>query len=166
VTVGRAQIAIPDLRVIDQDGNRLRFYTDLMKGKVVVLSFFFTSCVDVCPMQGMALAKLQRRLGERAGKDVFFVSVSKDPVTDTPHRLKDWASKYRVGPGWRLVTGEEAMFRKLIRDFTGESLGGSNHLPVLLIGNDRTGRWIEAMTESGPDELIRLIDTLSSPGEP
>lgn len=166
VTVGKAQVEIPDIPVVDQDGNHLRLYSDLMKGKAVVLSFFFTSCLDVCPMQGMALAKLQARLGERAGRDVFIVSISKDPVTDTPRRLKEWAAKYKVGRGWTLVTGGEGVFRKLVRDFIGESLGGASHLPVLLVGDDKTGRWAEAMSESSPEEMIRQIDVVSRPGGP
>lgn len=163
VTVGPAQVEIPDLTVSDQDGRRLRLYTDLLKGKVVVLSFFFTSCQDVCPMQGKSLANLQARLGERAGRDVFLVSISKDPVTDTPQRLRQWADSYGVKPGWSLVTGGEEEFRKLIRDFTGERLGGTDHLPILLVGNDRTGTWREAMSESSPEDLIRVIDRLARP---
>lgn len=161
ITVGAAQIPIPDTPVLDQNGKRWRLYTDLIKDKVVVVSFFFTTCIDACPTQGMSLARLQSRLGERFGKDVFFVSISMDPATDTPERLKKWADAYSNKPGWTLVTGDEAHFTKLVHDFTGERLGGATHLPVLLIGNDRTGRWARALPESRTEKLVQLIDSIS-----
>jgi hypothetical protein len=79
VTIDNIQVAIPDLIVLNQDGKERRFYSDLIKDKVVVLSFFFTSCVSVCPAMNLALAKLQTNLADRIGKDLFIVTVTKDP---------------------------------------------------------------------------------------
>jgi cytochrome oxidase Cu insertion factor (SCO1/SenC/PrrC family) len=163
IEIGRARLDIPDVEVLDQDGRRVRFYTDLIKGRVVVMNFFFTSCTLVCPIQGRALARLRGRLGGRLGKEVFFISVSQDPATDTPERLKLWGADYAVGPGWTLVTGEEGVMTKLVRDFTGSNLGGQYHSPILLIGNDRTGRWEAAEGLSAPEELVKTIDRISGP---
>lgn len=163
VAVGAARFEIPDVKVSDQRGREVRFYSDLIKGRVVVVSFFFTSCTLVCPMQGNALAKLQAQLGPRVGKDVFFVSVSKDPRTDTPARLKRWGADFGVAQGWTLVTGAEGVMKKLIWDFTGEPLGRQLHSPFLLIGNDRTGAWVEAEGLSPAAELVNIIDGISDP---
>lgn len=162
IEIGRARLDIPDVEVLDQDGRRVRFYTDLIKGRVVVMNFFFTSCTLVCPIQGRALSRLRGRLAERLGKEVFFISVSQDPATDTPERLKLWGADFAVGPGWTLVTGEEGVMTKLVRDFTGANLGGQYHSPILLIGNDRTGRWVAAEGLSAPEELVKTIDRISS----
>jgi cytochrome oxidase Cu insertion factor (SCO1/SenC/PrrC family) len=165
VEVGSVRIEIPDTEVLDQDGRRVRFYSDLIKGKVVVMTFFFTSCTLVCPPQGRALAKLKSSLAERFGREVFFISVSKDPETDTPARLKSWGEQFGAGGGWTLVTGEQGVMKRLVWDFTGEGLGQQMHSPILLIGNDRTGVWTEAEGLAAPEEVIREIDKVAGPAE-
>ena len=163
VAVGPARFEIPDVKVSDQRGREVRFYSDLIKGRVVVISFFFTSCTLVCPMQGRALARLRAQLGPRLGKDVFLISVSKDPQTDTPARLKRWGADFGVARGWTLVTGAEGAMKKLVWDFTGEPLGPQLHTPFILIGNDRTGAWVEAEGLSPAEELVSIIDGISDP---
>jgi cytochrome oxidase Cu insertion factor (SCO1/SenC/PrrC family) len=162
IRVGYDEVAIPDVEVLDQNGRKARFYTDLFKDRVVVVSFFFTSCTMMCPLQGQVLAKLQMALGPKMGKDVYFISVSKDPKTDTPQRLSLWARKYEVKTGWTLVTGTETVMRGLLRDLIGEEPGPQLHNPVLLIGNDRTGVWEDAEGLSSPDKLIQIIERVSA----
>lgn len=162
IEVGPARLAIPDVEVLDQNGRQVRLYSDLIKGKVVVVSFFFTSCTLVCPIQGRALVKVQTQLGPRLGKEIFFVSISRDPLVDTPERLRRWAANYGVGPGWTLVTGEQDVMTKLLRDFTGESPGDQMHSPVVLIGNDRTGVWTEVGGLRPPEEFVEVIDKIGA----
>jgi len=156
-----ARIAIPDLVLRDQEGRTVRLYSDLIKDKVVVLSFFYTSCNYTCPMQAKSLAKLQSLLGERLGKTVFLISVTRDPVRDNPEKLKAWATRYNVQPGWTLVTGEEAEINKLVEPFTGKSAGGGMHLPATFIGNDRSGIWTSATGVFPAEELLKVVDHLT-----
>jgi protein SCO1/2 len=165
IEMGSVRIEIPDVEVVDQDGKKVRFYSDLIKDKVVVMTFFFTSCTLVCPPQGRSLAKLKSRLAERFGKEVFFISVSRDPETDTPERLKSWGGQFGTGGGWTLVTGEKSVMTRLVWDFTGEGLGQQMHSPILLIGNDRTGVWTETEGLSAPEEIVKVIDSLNKPTE-
>lgn len=163
IEIGESRLSIPDVRVLDQDGREVRLYSDLIRGKVVVVSFFFTNCSFICPMQGRALAKLQAGLGGRLGRDVFFVSVSKDPATDRPERLARWGANFRVGRGWTLVTGGEDVMKRLLLEFTGDKPGPRMHGSVILIGNDRTGVWEAADGLSATEELVELIDRVSAP---
>ena len=162
IRVGYDEVAIPDVEVLDQHGRKARFYTDLFKDRVVVVSFFFTSCTLMCPLQGQVLAKLQNALGDKMGKEVFFVSVSKDPKNDTPQRLSLWARKFEVKNGWTLVTGTETSMSGLLRQLIGDEPGPQLHNPVLLIGNDRTGVWEDAEGLSSPDKLIEVIERVSA----
>ena len=98
------KMTIPDLEVTDQDGKKRRFYTDLVKGKVVVINFIYTTCTYVCPMQGTSFSKLQAALGDRIGKDVYLISVSTDPVTDTPKKAEILGREIRREAG--LETGD------------------------------------------------------------
>lgn len=165
-TPGRVELplksfAIPDSSLVDQNGKRVRFYSDLVKGKVVVINFFFTKCNDVCPMQGRSIARLTKRLGDRLGREVFFISVSKDPQNDTVERLSKWGKDYDVSSGWSLVTGAEAVIKKLLWDFGGERTGQGMHESVLLIGNDKTGVWTSTDGLLFPEDIVKVIDEVS-----
>lgn len=163
IKIGRGRFEIPDVELLDQDGKKVRLYSDLIKGRVVVVSFFFTNCTFICPAQGRALARLQEQLAGRLGKDVFFVSISTDPKADTVENLKRWGKHFGVGPGWTLVTGEEEVMRKLLWDFIGERPGAQPHEPIVFIGNDRTGVWEDAGGLSAPERLIGIIDQVAGP---
>jgi protein SCO1/2 len=155
-------VEIPDTELVDQNGKGVRFYSDLVKDKVVLVHFFFTKCTDVCPMQGRALAKLKSRLAGRLGRDVYFISISKDPRNDTPERLNKWGKDHGVISGWTLLTGEQLVIKKLLWDFTGEEIGQAMHESVVLIGNDRTGVWATADGLSSTDEIVKVIDDVSN----
>ncbi|HEY2962564.1 MAG TPA: SCO family protein [Pyrinomonadaceae bacterium] len=152
---------VPDLVLRDQEGRPVHFYSDLIKDKIVVLSFFYTSCTSSCPMQGKIFSELQALLGERLGKSVFLISVTTDPVRDQPRQLKIWATRYKVKPGWTLVTGNEAEMNKLLVQFIGNKAGGGMHLPVTFIGNDRKGIWTGASGVFAPEDLLKAVDYLA-----
>src|SRR5262245_43126643 len=97
----------PNVPLITQDGTTVHFYDDLLKGKKVAVNLIYTSCKDECPLETARLVQVQRLLGDRVGKDVFFYSISIDPKRDTPGVLKAYAEKFGVGPGWLFLTGEE-----------------------------------------------------------
>ena len=161
VTVGQIQIEIPDLVVLDQDGLERRFYSDLIKDKIVILSFFFTSCQSMCPATYSRLQKLQANLGQRLGRDVFIVTVTKDPETDTPQRLKAFAKSLNAKPGWTMVTGDVSAIGKIVYDFTGDRLGKDSHNTVFIIGNDRNGSWADLSGYASLEQLRQQIDAVS-----
>ena len=152
---------VPDVDCLDQNGKKLRFHTDLVKGKVVVISFIFTSCTYMCKIVGDGVARLQAALGERVGRDVHLVSVSIDPVTDTPEKLKAWAARLRAKDGWTLVTGEKAEMDRLLKVLTGGTSGPRMHSPLLLIGNEAKNVWTESYASENPARLIQQIDRVS-----
>jgi protein SCO1 len=158
---GAGKVKIPDLILRDQDGRKVRFYSDLIKDKVVVLTFFYTNCTYTCTMQGRTFSKLQSLLGERLGKSVFVISVSTDPAKDDPAQLRLWGKRYNVGSGWTLVTGDEAEMNKLLIPLTGNRAGGGMHAPTTIIGNDRTGVWTGAAGVFAPEDLLKVVDLVS-----
>jgi len=165
IRIDGVKVVVPDLVLRDQEGRRVRFYSDLIKDKVVVLSFFYTSCEFVCTMQGAAFSKLQTLLSERLGKSVHLISVTTDPKTDTPQQLKAWGTRYHAKPGWTLVTGEVAEMNKLLKQFTGNPTGKGMHAPVTFIGNDRRGVWIGAGGVSAPEQLLDLVVAIAQEGD-
>jgi protein SCO1 len=152
----------PDVEAIDQDGRQVRFYSDLVRGKRVAINFIFTTCTTICPPMGANFEQLQALLGARAGADVRLLSVSVDPGTDTPERLKAWGARFHAGPGWTLLTGrkdELDRLRKAMGVFTADR---ASHAPILLLGDDRTGRWTRAYGLAPPAKIVQLLDGLSA----
>jgi protein SCO1/2 len=166
VTIDQRQIEIPDLQVVDQDGVKRRFYSDLIKDKVVILSFFYTSCPSMCPVMADRLGKLQTNLGDRLGKDVFIVTVTRDPETDTPARLKAWARNVHIKPGWTTITGDVQAIGKIVRDFTGDRLGKDMHNTFFFIGNDKTGNWTDLSGYTSVTDLRQQLDAVSATARP
>lgn len=160
-----AMPTLPDTEVVDQDGRRLRFYTDLVRGKVVAINFVYTTCTSVCPRAGQNFSRLQALLGERLGRDVHLISISTDPDVDTPERMREWGARFGRRSGWTLVTGEPVQVRELLRVLTGSERGGGgqqqggNHTPLLLMGNDARREWRSAF---GLAPAHRLLRTLTS----
>ena len=157
--------SIPDVDVLDQDGNRIHFYSDLIKGKVVVISFIFTTCKLYCPMLGENLSKLQGALGARLGRDVNLITVSVDPETDTPERLKAWGAMFDAKPGWTFVTGAKPEIDKVSMALTGAAAIKGDHSAVVYIGNDKTGTWTRAYGLHDLERFSQVIEevTNSSP---
>lgn len=157
---------IPDVDCLDQNGKKLRFHTDLVKGKVVVISFIYTSCTYMCPRIGEGVARLQTALGDRVGRDVHLISVSTDPVTDTPEKLKAWATRLKTKEGWTWVTGEKSEMDRLLKVLIGDTSGNKTHAPLLLIGNEATNVWTDSYAFENPARLIEQIDRVSGSALP
>lgn len=158
-----AVLKIPDVRVVDQDGRALRFHGDLVQDKVVAISFIFTSCTTICTPLGTRMAGLQALLTGR--DEVRLISVSIDPTTDTPERLKQWSAKFNRGPGWTLVTGDPREVEKLLVALRAYTSDPSAHSPLMLVGNDATGRWTRVNGLQPPDKILAAIDAVRTTKE-
>ncbi|HEX6623870.1 MAG TPA: SCO family protein [Pyrinomonadaceae bacterium] len=148
---------IPDLSVYDQQGRRLKFYTDLVKGKTVAINFVFTTCTTICPPLSATFRKVQQELGERVGKDVELISISVDPATDTPERLKGFAEKFQAGPGWTFVTGGKPEIDSLLKALGAATPDKNDHTPMILVGNEAAGKWTRTYGLAPAATLVKVI---------
>ncbi len=89
----------PNVPLVTHEGKKVRFFDDLIKDKVVMINFIYTSCPDTCPLETARLAQVEKILGDRVGRDVFMYSISIDPERDTPEVLKAYAQRYQAGAG-------------------------------------------------------------------
>ena len=149
----REAIAVPDVEVVNQHGTPLRFYSDLVKGKVVVINFIFTSCTTVCPVMGVSFASLRKLTPD----SVQLISVSVDPDVDTPARLREWAGRFDVGPRWTLVTGARREINQLLTAMNVFAPDRADHATAILIGNGGPGpAWIRASGLAPAAKLAEL----------
>jgi len=152
---------ISDFNIQDQNGKSLKFYSDLVKGKVVAINFVFTTCTTICPPLTATFRKVQEQLLEHKF-DVQLISISVDPSTDTPERLHAFAEKFKAEPGWTFVTGNSSDIELLLKELGGYVANKNDHTPMVLIGNDKAGYWTRAYGLSSPDALVKLLTEASS----
>ncbi len=159
----------PNVTVETHDGERLKFYDDMIKDKKVLLNFFYAECVGICPTVTANLAKVQRELGDRVGRDIFMYSLTLQPKHDTPKVLRDYADMHGIKPGWRLVTGTADDLELLRR-----SLGfvdpdpeldrdKNSHLGNLRYGNEPLMRWGACNPFSDIENILRAVQTIDRP---
>lgn len=151
------KMVIPDVEVLDQNGNALHFYSDLIKGKTVAINFIFTNCTTICPPLAATFARVQKDLGDKTGRDVHFISISVDPLTDTPERLKAWGAKFKAGDGWTFVTGDKQEIDKLLNALGASVSRREDHSPTVIVGNDLKGVWTRTYGLAKSTQIVGLI---------
>lgn len=153
----------PDVPLLTQDNQKVRFYDDMVKDKIVTINFFYATCEGICPIVTSNLAKVQKILADRIGRDIFMLSITLKPLEDSPAVLKKYAAEHGIKPGWTLLTGKPDDIELLRR-----SLGFTNLDPVLdqdksqHIGNIRYGnepmlQWAAMPGMAKPEEIAHSI---------
>ena len=155
-----AQKYFTDVLLVNQNGEKMRLYSDLLKGKVVIIDSFFATCPGSCLPMSRNLEKIQAALGDRLGKDVHIISISVDPAVDTPASLKEYAKKLHARPGWFFLTGEKENVEFALKKIGHFVSDKSDHLNIFIIGNERTGLWKKAFGLAPSEELVKIVDSV------
>ena len=136
-----------NILLYNQHGKPVRFYDDLVKDKTVIINLMYTGCGETCPANTAELAKINDLLGQRMGRDIVMLSLSVDPVADTPARLKQYWESFGAKPGWLFLTGKPGDVDRLRRELGAYDLdpvidaNPSQHAGFITVGNDRQDRW-------------------------
>lgn len=155
---------LPNTKLYTHEGREVRFYDDLVRGKVVAINCMYADCEGICPMATENLLRVQERLGERAGRDVFMYSITLQPEHDSVDALKHYAEMHGVKPGWLFLTGAPADIRALryrlgFYDPDPRVDGDrETHTGMVRIGNDLYDRWTMAPSLGGPDPILVTIN--------
>jgi protein SCO1/2 len=147
-------------QLLTQDGTPVRFYADVLKGKVIVINSFFSTCKGACLPMNRNFKRMADLLGDKVGKDVFLISISVDPEMDSPAALKKYAQTLQAPPGWLFLTGPKRNV-----DFVLSKLGQyvddkNDHLTILIIGNEPSGLWKKAFALSKAEELVEVVQSV------
>jgi cytochrome oxidase Cu insertion factor (SCO1/SenC/PrrC family) len=151
---------IPDLEVLDQDGRTRRFYADLVKDRVVVIQFIFTTCTTICKPLSAVFTQLQKALGPES--DVRLISISVDPATDVPARLRAYADRFHSGPNWTFVTGDKGRIDAILKALGAYTPDKLTHTAFVLAGNDRTGKWVRTYGLATAATLVEKVKIVAS----
>jgi len=159
-TQSPAQKYFTDVVLINQNGEKMRFYSDLLQGKVVIINSFFATCEGSCLPMNRNLEKVQQALGDRVGKDVHIISISVDPSVDTPASLKEYAKKLHAKPGWYFLTGDKQNVDYALNKLGQFVNNKQDHLNIIIIGNESTGLWKKAFGLAPGNELVKVVESV------
>jgi protein SCO1/2 len=161
---------LPNVVLRNQDDKPVRFYDDLVKDKVVTINMFFAECQEICPLVMANLVKVQKLLGDRVGRDLFMISISLKPDTDTPAKLRAYAAMHGAQPtGWNFLTGDPADIERIRR-----SLGFTNpdsrvdkdinqHIGNVRYGNEPLMLWGACPGQARPEWIVESVSWMIRP---
>jgi protein SCO1/2 len=159
----------PDVILRTHENKQVRFYNDLIKDKIVVVNFMYARCEKLCPRQTTNLVEVQRELGDRVGRNIFFYSISLKPEEDTPAHLMAYAKAHHTGPGWLFLTGAPVDVELLRRKFgfvdpdPDVDAKTSEHIGLAVYGNEAKERWSACPCLTNPREMARYIGWMEWP---
>ena len=149
-----------DTTLIDQDGRALNLKREVIGSRIVVVDFVYTTCTTVCPLASAMFAELQAQLGERVGRDVVLVTLTVDPVRDTPQKLKAQAAKFGAGAGWRWLTGAPVAVGEVLKGLGAYTPDFTQHPQMVLVGDGRSGSWTRFSGLPDPKRLAEHVRRL------
>ncbi|MBI6898415.1 SCO family protein [Pseudomonas putida] len=158
----KASVRFADVALLDQDGMPVRLEQDLVGDHLVVMGFIYTSCTTVCPVVSSIMSKVQQQLGGRVGEEIRLVSISVDPQRDDSKRLAGYARAFQHGPGWSWLTGSPYAISETLKGLGSFSANLSEHPPLILVGDGRSGHWTRYYGFTDPNVLIGEINRLSA----
>lgn len=162
VSSGSITVRLHDVLLLDQDGREVRFPGDVIGDRVVVIDTFFTTCTLICPILGAIFSDLQEQLGTRLDREVRLISISVDPLTDIPPRLKKYAEQWEARPGWLFLTGEKKAVDRALEGIGMYSSNFADHPGAFLVGDGRGGKWTRFNGFATPEQLRSRVEELLS----
>jgi protein SCO1/2 len=164
-----AERSFPNVTLTTHEGKKVKFYDDLLNDKIVLINFMYVKCEGICPGTTANLVKVQKLLGDRVGKDIFMYSITLKPEEDTPRDLAAYAKAYKVGPGWKFLTGApqdvELLRRKLgfIDRDPARDANKSNHIGMLRWGNEPETLWSACPALLAPAKIVKELSLVDWP---
>jgi len=168
----RGKAYFTDAVLTTHDERRVRFYTDLLQGKRVLINFVFVGCTDICDSVTANLAVLQDLLGDRVGREIFMYSITLQPEFDTPSVLRAYAERFGIKPGWSFLTGAPADVELLRRRLGFADIDPARdanifeHAGMLRIGEERLDRWAMAAALLPSESLAGAVNRVIPPPNP
>ena len=155
-----ADIDLRDRTLLNQDGDEVRFVSDVIGDNIVVMDFVYTTCTTICPVLSALFAQVQGKLGDQLGQDVIMVSMSVDPIRDTPQRLKAYSAKHHAAEGWVWLTGPKTTIDDVLTGVGAYTTNFEDHPSMVLVGDGKTGEWKRLFGFPSPDRIMQVVNEL------
>lgn len=136
------KVNLADAPLTDQDGRQVRLKSDVMTGRIVVVDFIYTTCTTICPIFTATMSSLQDKLADVPSRDLQLISMTVDPLRDTPPRLKAYAGKHNARlDNWSFLTGTKADVDVVNKSFGTYTPNIDDHPPMVMVGDTASGQW-------------------------
>ena len=155
---------LPDVLLQTHEGRVVHFYTDLVKGRLVVLNMMYANCANICPPNTANLLRVQEALGERIGRDVYMYSLTLQPAIDKPLDLRRYMDKYGVRDGWTFLTGaprDVELLRLTLGFYSANPVFDADlkqHTGMVRIGHDGRDRWSMIPAQAPTGQIVSSIE--------
>lgn len=157
----KARNYFSNLEVFDQNGQQLNFYNDVLKDKVVAINFIFTNCQGACPLMTRNMSLVRDLLGGEVGESIHFVSISIDPVRDTPTAMKEFAQTHDADQdGWTWITGNPDSLAHIVKQLGSYTDDVEAHTTMVLAANVRTAHWTKIPPNVPPNGIVERLRLL------
>lgn len=153
-------VRFPDVMLLDQNSKERRLKSEVIGDRIVVMDFVYTSCTTVCPVVSAIMGEVQQMLGGRVGREVALVSLTVDPVRDTPARLRDYARSRGAGAGWSWLTGSTTAVNDTLKGLGTWTPNFEDHPVVMMVGDGRSGKWTRFYGFADPAMLVAQVESL------
>lgn len=158
-----AQAWFTDTPLQNQHGETLRFYSDALQNRVVLLNVIFTSCNDACPLITRKLKEVRELLGDKAD-DITFISLTSDPLRDTPAVLKAYTLKQGCDdPHWLFLTGDKAQMDLVLSRIGQIVPTPEQHSTQLIVGDVANKRWSKIRPDAPAAAIAQRLQLLTMP---
>jgi protein SCO1/2 len=158
VKAASTRVRLVDLALTNQEGKTVKFKSEVIGERIVVLDNIYTSCTTACPILTTVMVNVHHRIGARAGKEVSLVSLSVDPVTDTPQRLRAYAHRHKAA--WDLWTGPKPAMDQVLKGLGIYTADFTDHPSSILVGDGKTGQWTRFYGFVSPEQIVKRVDEL------
>jgi len=153
-------IDLRDQMLMTQHGEDVMFVSDVIGDNIVVMDFVYTTCTTICPVLSALFSQVQTKLGDDVGDEIWLVSMSVDPIRDTPQRMKAYSAKHRAGDGWLWLTGPKPAVDDVLTGLGAYTSNFEDHPSMVLIGDGRTGEWRRLFGFPNPDRIVQIVNEL------
>jgi len=151
-------VKVPDLELVNQNGEKGKFLSDIIGDNLAAITFTYTTCCTVCPILDGVFQKIQNKLDDKLGKDAILISLSIDPVTDIPQRLKARSEELKAKPGWYFLTGEKSTVNDILKALEVYTTDITNHPPTVFIVDGQKKVWSRINGFPYTDSVKNVLD--------
>ncbi|MHC4407991.1 MAG: SCO family protein [Planctomycetota bacterium] len=155
-----ADVDLRDRQLVDQHGREMMFVSDVIGDDIVVMDFVYTTCTTICPVLSALFTQVQTKLGDDVGNGITLVSMSVDPIRDTPQRMKAYSAKHGAGDGWIWLTGPKPFVDDVLTGLGAYTTNFEDHPSMVLIGDGRTGEWKRLFGFPNPDRIVQVVNDM------
>lgn len=158
------RVKLVDAPLLTHEGKPLRLTDATLASRILVVDFVYTSCTTFCPVASALMDQVRTRLGARVGRDVQLLTITVDPVRDTPARLAEYGGRFGASPGWTWLTGRKPDVDAVLRGLGAYSRNFEDHPAVVLVGDPATGRWTRLNGLPDPELVVRRVELARADG--